>query len=623
MTSPRFAAWGDRLSLVLLLVTIAVEFTGGIKLGQGEFRLSITSGWRLVLYTIGVVILRHLVVRHPSLRERLIARRQARSSAGWPGLRLALPTRQEWLAASAILAAATAWALREQIRTLSGVPDYGDPLFSMWRLSAIAHNLVTDPWHLFDGNMYFPATNTLAYSDAILLPGLVAAPFVLAGAPVALVYGAMVVLSFLLAGLSMFLLARAVTHRFAPALLAGVLFALYPYRFSSYSHLEKLGTFFMPLALLLLVRVLQTGGLKEGLALGLVIALQALWSMYLGVFLAIGLTAFALVRWAGGHFLWRERARSLIAGALLTVAVVGPCTLPYVRARAVVGERQRGEVLAYSATRADYVTVSPRSRLYGGVLPAGENGERHLFPGLTALAFAGVALVPPFSPMAGAALGGLFVSVDGALGVNGAVFSWLYDWVPPFRGFRAPARFSTVIGLFLSLLAAFGLARLLGRHPGRSRRLVAAAVIALAVFELQPSLGLLPLETRPPAIYGALPDRGDAVLVELPVEDAPNPWDFIYIYNSTFHHRRLLNGSSGFVPPAYLAVVDASRAFPSAGSIDALRLLGADFAVVHGDFFEPDRYRAIVDALDGRSDVTLVAGRPSPRGREDRLYRLR
>ena len=63
-------------------------------------------------------------------------------------------------------------------------------------------------------------------------------------------HGILYVTSFFAAGLTMFALARAVTGQFVPALVAGVLFGFYPYRISTYSHLEMQGVFLMPFALL-------------------------------------------------------------------------------------------------------------------------------------------------------------------------------------------------------------------------------------------------------------------------------------------------------------------------------------------------------------------------------------
>jgi hypothetical protein len=623
MHSPRLAAWGDRLCLALLVLTLWVEFVGGIRFGDDWYQVRVTSVWRVAMYTAALVILRHLIVPHPSLRERLSARRRARSAAAWPGERVWLPPRREWLWAGTLFVVATAWALREQLRNITGVADLGDPLFSMWRLATIADRLAHDPLNLFNGSMFYPTPNTLALSDAILLPGLLAAPFLWLGVPVAVVYGAMYIGTFLAAGLAMFLLVRAMTRQFMPALLAGVLFAFYPYRFSSYSHLEKLGTFFMPIAFLLLWRVLQVGRRSEGLALGATLAAQALWSLYLAAFLSVSLAAVTVARWAAGHFTWRERGKSLIAAVAVFGLIGGIYTVPYWRARATVGERARFEVLAYSSSRSDLLTITPRNQLWSPVLTEGENGERHLFPGATAIVLSAAALVPPVSPLAASVAIGLAVSVDGALGLNGSSFAWLYDTLPPFRAFRAPGRFSTVVGLFVCLLAGLGMARWLGPNPGKVRQVAAACVVAFAFFELQVTLNLQAAPTTAPAIYSALPDAGEAVLVDLPIPDRFNALDFQYIYNETFHRRRILNGSSGFIPEDYSDLVEASREFPSARALDILRQRGAQYAVLHADYYSREDYARIVTELDARSGVTLVAARPSPQGAEDRLYRLR
>jgi hypothetical protein len=622
MNSPRLAAWGDRICLAAFLLLLLVEFTGGFRIGEGVFRFSMTSAWRLALYPAILVVVRHLVVRHPSLRERLTARRRARSSAAWPGERLWLPPRREWVNAAALLVVATAWVLRQQFQLFNGAPDLGDPLFSMWRLSTVAYQLTHDPWRLFDGTMFYPAQNTLAYSDAILLPGLLAAPFLWAGLPVALVYSGLLVMSFVAAGLAMFLAVRTLTGQFTPALFAALLFAFYPYRFSGYSHIEKLGTFFMPIAFLLLWRVLQHGRRSEALALGLTMAAQALWSLYLGAFLAIALTGVALARWAAGHFLLRERAKSLLIAAGAAALIVAPYTLPYWVAREVVGERDRFQLQVYSANRADFLSVTSKNRLYSRWLPEG-NGEKHLFPGAAGIALGVVALTPPISPLAGAAGIGLLLSVDGAMGLNGTTITWLYDLFPPIRAFRAPGRFSLVVGLFVCLLAGLGLARLMGRNPTRLRQAGAVALMGFALFELQPDLRLDPVPLAAPAIYSALPDDPGAVLVDLPIPASFNGFDFQYIYFSTFHHRRLLNGASGFIPTDYQDLVDASDKFPEGESIDVLRRRGADFAVVHGDFYKDGELDRVVGALATRPDVTLIATRPSPEGGVDRLYRLR
>ncbi len=83
------------------------------------------------------------------------ARRHRSSPSAWPS---SSPGRRPFT-----------WARRSSAITIRISASGG----SAW----IAHALVTSPLHLFDANIFYPAKDTLAYSDATLLEGLLAAPF--------------------------------------------------------------------------------------------------------------------------------------------------------------------------------------------------------------------------------------------------------------------------------------------------------------------------------------------------------------------------------------------------------------------------------------------------------------
>ena len=59
-----------------------------------------------------------------------------------------------------------------QLRHMDSVPDFGDPLLSMWRAGWVLQQLRGDPRGLFDANIFYPEPLTLTYSDSMLLPGL-------------------------------------------------------------------------------------------------------------------------------------------------------------------------------------------------------------------------------------------------------------------------------------------------------------------------------------------------------------------------------------------------------------------------------------------------------------------
>src|SRR2546430_555527 len=93
----------------------------------------------------------------------------------------------------------------------SAFDGQSDSLFSTWRIAWIAHQLRVDPRHLFDANIFYPQRFTLAYSDAALLIGVLAAPLVWAGVHPIVVYNLAVLGSFAACGVTMYLLVRALT----------------------------------------------------------------------------------------------------------------------------------------------------------------------------------------------------------------------------------------------------------------------------------------------------------------------------------------------------------------------------------------------------------------------------
>ena len=624
MNKDRVARVGDWLFFGLIGLAWIIDVTGGFRAGHGWYRVTVRNPSHALLLAAIVTIVRHILVRRPSLRDRLRTRRLSRPpETAFGTVLFPVHARQIAIAAGA-MTLVTLVHLHDQVWMVTGVPDRGDPLLSMWMLGWVAHQIVAHPLHLFDGNMFYPAADTLAYSDATLLPGLIAAPFLWAGVPLAVAYGGLFIASFVAAGVAMFALAYAVTGRMAPALVAGVLYSYFPYRVSTYSHLQMQGIFLMPLALLFLLKALENGRRRDGVLLGAMVALQTLWSFYLGAYLTVGLAVVAAGRWIAGHFDLRRRLGALIAAVVVAAAVIGPYSLPYWRTRSVVGERPRDEVRGYSAKPLDYLDINEMNVLYGRFMRPNGNAERQLFPGVAPVALAAVALLPPVAPIVAVSAAGLLTAFDASLGMNGAVFSWLYDVAPPFRAFRVPARFGMLVGLFLALMASVGLARLLGRwRTSVGARVAFVALAGLSIVEVRPALQLAPLPTSAPPIYHALAADPNAVIVDLPLpQDGSEYWiDPTYLYYSTFHWHRLLNGYSGFEPPWYSRLVVASRELPGDEAVAAFRKAGAQYLVLHEGFCPPGRFQEIALAFERRTDLTLVETRPSSDG-ETRLYRF-
>jgi hypothetical protein len=617
----------DLALAAILLFALFVECTGPTRpVSLFGLPISIPSATPLVMVALAFLAIRQWWVPDHPVIDRLLRKLEGPSAAedarlfspaGGSAWRRVAEIGIVGLAFTALVAIAT-WP---QVARLDSVPDLGDPLFSVWRIAWIAHQVVRDPIHLFDGNMFYPERLTLALSDPVIVPGLMSAPFFWLGGHPLTIYTLLFLSGFVFSGVTTYLLVRALTGRRDAAAISGIIFALYPYRFEHYSHLELQMTMWMPLALLGLHRTLVSGRRRDGVLTGLAVTLQTLSSLYYGLFLLTFMSALGAVLWLkrGGPM---APVRALLAGALVMGVLVAPVAAEFIRNRATFSERSIDEVKYYSATAVDFLKPHIRSRMYGG-WSANGFAERQLFPGLVALALAVVALWPPVKTIRFAYGVALVVAFDGSLGMNGVLFPLLRTFVPPFRGLRVPARFSILAGLALAILAGLAVARILDRVRGW-RLPVWAGLAALAIVDLLPRLELEPVWHEPPAIYAGLPSSPPAVLAEFP---APPDWrtfwfDARYIYFSTFHWQRLVNGNSGVSPPSYLDFIDHAQTFPDDEAIEYLRARGVQYIGVHGAFYAPDDWRRIQAALAARADLEVVTT-AAWQGSESRLYRLK
>ena len=500
-------------------------------------------------------------------------------------------------------------------RMMDGVHDPGDPLLNTWVLSWIAHQLPHAPARLFDANMFYPERNTLAYSELLLIPGIVVAPLFWLNVPPILIYNLVFLSGFALSGVGVALLVRRLTGHNGAAILGGIVFAFAPYRIDHYAHLQLQQTQFIPLALWAFHRLLDSGRVRDGVLLGAFVVGQLVTCLYYGLFL---IPYMAVV--CGTMLIARRRVVPQRLAAIATAAViVAVTTLPvaraYLTARKVVGERGVGEVAAGSATWRNYLAPSEDNALYGVVFAPFMDPERRLFPGFVAVALAIVALWPPISAPRLAYGVGLLLAFDLSLGLNGLLYRVLYEYVLPFRALRIPARMGIMVSFSLAVLVGYAAARIAGWIRAPRARVAALSVIGvllLAEYASKP-LTLWSAPRLPPQAYADImrdaggEEAATPVLFEFPTGSLEDP---VYLYYSTFHWQNLVNGYSGFSPPSYRSLWYAMQSFPDDGSMSAMREHHTRYLVVHGEYLYGARYELLSAELDRRPDLTLISRHP-------------
>lgn len=517
----------------------------------------------------------------------------------------------------------TAAVLHQQVADFYAVPDRGDPLFSIWRMAWVRHQIVTDPRHLFDANIFSPLTGTLTYSDSMILPALASAPLAWVGLHPVVAYNVALLSAFVLSGLSAYWLTRGLKAGKVAAWVTAVAFTIAPFRMNHFSHLELQMTMWMPIVLLSTARVLTEGSRRYAALLMLSLAAQWYSSMYYGLFLTMYALAFGAVLSAISRVPVR-RCVSALAAIGVALILVSPLVYTYAQTMPARGVRSPDVVTAFSAVPADYLRPGTANPVFRALLPRFVHAERALFPGLATLLLAIAGAWPPLTATRASFIVGGVVAFDGSLGLHGVVYPFLYRWFPVFQSVRVPARFAILVVLTLAVLAGIGAARLLERVSIPWKRTVAAACLTLAlVLDGWPRYDHLPMWQSPPSIYAALPSTG-AVLFEFPVHSPADRFaeNLPYMYFSMWHWRPMVNGYSGFIPASYQALLANTSTFPDDRALDYLARIGVTHIGLHCRLWEVEVCASTMERLDTNRRLRRLA-RANWYGAPATLYELR
>lgn len=513
---------------------------------------------------------------------------------------------RELAGAAAGFAILTALLTYPQLARLhSHVGIHYDALFSIWRLAWFAHQLPRDPLHLFNGNIFFPELNTLALSDAVLLPALFAAPLLWLGISPVVAYNLVVLASFVAAGVAAYFLARSLGASALGAWAGGVVFAFHPYRFAHYAQLELLWSCWIPLAFWALHRAIETHRVRYALWLGLFVALQAYSCLYYAVFLVTALVVMAVllsVR-SGGELL--QLFKGAVIALVVAVALIAPYAIPYRQGHTGTGGRALEDLERWSPTAANYAFAQTGNWLYPNPPGDVDPFEKVLFPGAVAVLLASIGLMRAPRRLAVAYGVLLIVAFDLSLGLNGIGYRWLYEFVWPYRQLRVPGRFFVILALALSVLAALGLTTLRGSRRGVA---LAGLLVVLAVIENASRSFYLQPVPQTPRLYGWLARQPTAPLFEWPAPrtDALGlTQDPRYMYFSIRHWQPLVNGYSGLHPKAYMTFIERMHSFPASDAIAYLKQYGVRYVILHS---HPDekQYASAVTALRQNAQLSRL-----------------
>lgn len=511
-------------------------------------------------------------------------------------------------------------------------PNDGDPVLITWILEHQARALLDDPGSIYQGNIFFPETAAIAWSDNV---GAFVAPYLLVwlatGRSSVLAYNAVTLLAFAGSSLAVLLLARRLLRSPVAAVVAATAFSLAMVRRSAIGHTQLAGFLFLPLALVLVMDVVDRRRLRSALLAGACLA--GLWytAIYFFLLAVVVVPVFALV-WAVTHRSEVDRRLLVLVAAtsVTTALLIAPSLPPYL-------ELQRRATFARSDD--ELITIGPGSftqppSLLYRVLDQDDGSTEGTdgFVGWAVVALAAVALganvaqlarrrrIPAESGGAGTGTGAAPAQTASAgaeraqavldrrrrfgfplaaacltagllaLGPGGGPLSVPYrvlrPLVPGFESARVLSRFWVLPAMGVALLAGRGLELLAG---GRRRPLAVgtgALVVALLLAELFVRPGFSEVDVGPElvAVNEALAGLDPGVVTELPVPTLPE-----YPYALAARQLRSLEdglarveGYSGEAPAGLPEYLQATSSFPADDAIAAMRQAGVRHVVLHG-----------------------------------------
>ncbi len=503
----------------------------------------------------------------------------------------------------------------------------GDPLHISWILAWDAHQAVHHPLRLFDSNSFYPYDSSLAFSEHLLGPALLAAPFFYATGNALLAQNVTLVLTLALSAFAMYLLTREVLGQELGALVAGLVYTFHTYGFHEAPRLQLLSIEWWPLAALFLHRTFLSGRFRNAALSALFFTLQGLSCTYYLFYFALALLIFVM-----GYALFTERglarAAALAIPYTISGAIFAVLALPYLR---MIRDFGFGRALAEGVDFAEYVRP-PSGSVFGALVSFEESPvAAPQFLGFLAIALAlwGIRSFPRAKePRIRAVFFWLSVTtavVGGVLSLGPTLrffglelgagpYAWLYEGLPFFRVLRNAERMSVLLHFGLAVAAGVGASALAPVRNARWLRIALLIALPYEHFTGGQPFTRLPTSELTPAVFQWLEEKdGEGAVVELPLYPREKlRLHSLYMFFSTVHWKPIVFGRTSFYPPLTGYLAWEMRGFPDSDSIALLEGLGVERVVVHPNLWPPGEREEKLALLSAFADRLLPEGRFGP-----------
>ena len=288
----------------------------------------------------------------------------------------------------AVLAIALTWPIAAKLGSVAP-HDLGDPLLSTW---TIWWNATVVPFtaRWWDGLAFYPARDSLTYSDHRVGVGLITTPAIWLGVTPLGAHNLAFLLSYVLSAAAAYALVFSLLQSRIGAFIAGLVFGFNPYRADHLPHLELLSSYWLPIVFLALHQWVKT--LKAGWLALLSVSLVMLFLTSGYYFMFSGVLVLLWLAWFLPRNLSLTQYGAMAIAFSLALLAVAPVLLHYRQAHEAQRlSRSLGEIEFYSADLSGLLSA-PRMLWLWNTPESWQRPESALMPGATAVLLVAIAL---------------------------------------------------------------------------------------------------------------------------------------------------------------------------------------------------------------------------------------
>jgi hypothetical protein len=504
----------------------------------------------------------------------------------------------------------------------------GDGALNAWALNWVSRALTSDWSNLFNGNAFYPHSNSIALSEHMVGLAIFNIPVQLFTNNPWVGYNLLIFSAYFFSALGGYLFIQTLINNHLAAFWGGIFWGFCFFRIHHFGHLQILSYQWFPFIAAFLIKTRLEPTIKNALFLTLFFVIQALTSWYLAVIAACLVIILFLNYLTATKWTLKHTALFGLSGIFVLAASL-PFALPYMHAltQSSLIDRLGSATMLGDQVKAWDFFAPPQASFLGSFIPDNKYWiwqENTLFIGYVPCLLSLIGLMTGWRSNKRLVVSGLSLIILGYLLAMGYVASgwnlhlplyYLSSGFPFIAAIRATQRFALLVYFGILILSGLGAHYLFKRRHVQTGLIICSLLSIAFLIEVYPYQ--LPWKEIPPYTASRLDtaiatkqthQRSPLIVLHYPIYTAKPGYPVAeskYMVDSTLHWAKILNGFSGAEPLGFHNDMLTLNTLPSQDAFDLLKKYQVNLLAIHKDL-EQNQKDAIKSFFQDAEDGSAI-----------------